>query len=351
MTSVLHTADVHLTSDNPERRDALEELLDVGEAQEVDVVTIGGDLFDRPEDVENLRTDLRNELFADRPFEIVLIPGNHDVDAFRGDVFFGDSCTVMTADPFEHWTAPGGELRITGLPYREHPDDDLLLALQDRTPFERTEVLLFHCSLDSPFDGIDTGGEDTRRYFPVSEAVLTELDFDYYLAGHYHSAHKLVFENGGTFTYPGTPASTRRSETGRRRVSVLTPSDGVTFRPLDTFHYATFEQTVTPGGEEDLLDSVRAWADTHVRPDSEATVSVDGFLQMDEQRFHERLVEAAGLATVNNETRNAQHILSRPLFQSFENELDEEDWDEETKQAVWQRTVDVFSHLAAQREI
>ena len=124
MTRVLHTADVHLTSDDPDRMDALRTLLNHAEEENIDIVTIGGDLFDDPEGVEQLRTDLRNDLFSNRPFEIILIPGNHDIEAYRGDVFFGDSCTVITDEPFEHWTEPDESLRVTGLPYREYPDDD-----------------------------------------------------------------------------------------------------------------------------------------------------------------------------------------------------------------------------------
>jgi len=208
MTRVLHTADVHLASDAPERTEALDALLERAEREGIDVVTIGGDLFDDPEDVERLRADLRNGPFSGRPFDVVVIPGNHDVAAYRGDVFFGDACTVIAADPFGHWTAPDGDLRITGLPYRERPDDDLLLALQDRTPFDGTEVLLLHCSLDAPFQDDDPGDDGGRHYFPVTERLLAELDFDAYLAGHYHAPHQLSLPNGAPFTYPGTPAST-----------------------------------------------------------------------------------------------------------------------------------------------
>jgi DNA repair exonuclease len=179
-TRILHTADVHLTPDAPERTEALAAVLELAEDEDVDVVTVGGDLFDAPEDVETLRADLRNDLFADRPFDVLLIPGNHDVEAYRGDVFFGDSCTVLTDDPFEHWTAPAGDVRITGLPYREEPDEELLLALQDREPFDGTEILLLHCSLEAPFDDYETGDEDTVLVNggPDDLVALTFLDGD-----------------------------------------------------------------------------------------------------------------------------------------------------------------------------
>lgn len=351
MTRILHTADVHLTPDDPERDEALRALLNRAKEKNIDVVTIGGDLFDQPDSMERLRTDLRNDLFFDQSFEIILIPGNHDIEAYRGDVFFGDACTVITEEPFGHWTAPDGDLRITGLPYRERPDDELLLSLQDRESFDGVEVLLLHCSLDAPFDDYETGSEGARRYFPVSEELLSDLEFDYYLAGHYHSPHKVSFSSGAEFTYPGTPVSTNTSETGQRRVSILDPSEGIDFESLETHHYATRQFTAIPGEEERLLDDVREWSAQHAIDCAEASVRVDGFVEMDEDSFHEGLVDAADPASVTNETRSVEHVLSHPLFRSFREELQDRDWDEVTSRKVTERTLEVFSQLSVRGEI
>jgi DNA repair exonuclease SbcCD nuclease subunit len=351
MTRVYHTADVHLTAAAQERRAALRTLLDTAERDGADVVTVGGDLFDQPGEMERLRAALRNDLFSERPFEILLIPGNHDVEAYRDDVFFGDSCTVLAEEPFTHWTAPDGDLRITGLPYRDRPDDELLLALGNREPFDGTEALLLHCSLDAPFDDYETGDEGRRRYFPVTEAVLTELGFDYYLAGHYHSPHQVGFEDSSVFTYPGTPASTSHAETGKRQISVLETGEGLDFRTLPTFHYVAQEFTATPGSEEELLEAVRTWVETHVSDAAEASLRVNGFVATAEAAFHAELTEAAGPAALTDETRSVQQILSHPLYRSFEAELGETDWDESTATQVTQRTLEVFSQLSVQGEL
>lgn len=350
MTTVLHTADVHLQAVDDERMAALRSVLQRAETDGADVVTIGGDLFDNPGDVERLRGPLRNDVFADRPFEILLIPGNHDVEAFRGDIFFGDVCTVVTGDSFSHWTAPTGDLRITALPYRSRPDDDLLLALQDRDPFDGPEALLLHCTLDAPVDA-ETGDEGARRYFPVSESLLAELGFEYYLAGHYHSSHRVPIGENSTFTYPGTPASTKTSETGRRHVSILDTDDGLSLAPIETFHYAHRRFTVVPGDEEAILEEIRSWVDTNAIERAETTVEVDGFVAMDEATFAAALEEATGPATVTDDTRGVAHVQSHPLYRAFEAELEETDWDEETRQAARQRTLEVFTHLSAGGEI
>ena len=352
MPQILHTADVHLRSDSPERTDALRTCLSIAEEERVDVVTIGGDLFDGPEQADDLRPTLRNDLFADRPFPIILIPGNHDEDAFDRDVFFGDACTVLTDDPYEQWTDPAETIRVTGLPYRSRPDDELLVALRSREPFDGTEILLLHCSLEAPFGEIEQGDEAETRYFPVSREMLADLNFDYYLAGHYHSPHQLTFGDGCEFAYPGTPASTRSSETGRRQVTVLdTNRDKFGFRALDTFRYEREQFTATPGEEDETLEQIHEWANRYAVENAEASVFVDGYLETDEEAFNKELRAAVGSASFTDETRNIERVLNHPLLEAFETKLDHQDWEEETQTAVWQRTVNVFSRLAARGEI
>lgn len=348
MTSLVHTADVHLRPDTDERLAALDEVLTIATEHDADVLTIGGDLFDRPEDVEQLRSDLRNRFFTDRSFEIILIPGNHDVEAFRGDLFFGDSCTVIADEEyFGTWVSPDEDLRIVGIPYRETVTDELLLALNDREEFDGTDVLLFHGSLDAPINA-DAGNEDAYRYFPVTEELLTELGFDYYLAGHYHGPHQLQFDTGAEFAYPGTPASTRTSETGRRRV-VRLADDGLNFESLDTIHYLEKRVTVTPGEEDAVITELDEWVQTAVSPTANPSVIVEGVIDQSETEFSDRLYEVVDPDWIANRTVSADHVTSHPVLQEFEQRLADKEWDEETKDAVWTRTLRVASEIASSR--
>lgn len=351
MTTLVHTADVHLRPDAEERLDALEAVLEVATGLEADVLTIGGDLFDRPADVETLRSDLRNRLFTDLPFEVLLIPGNHDVEAFRGDLFFGDACTVVADEAhFGSWTAPDGDLRVVAVPYRETADDDLLLALADREPFDGTDVLLFHGSLDAPIGG-DAGDEGAYRYFPVSEAELTELGFDAYLAGHYHGQHLVPFDNGAQFAYPGTPASTRTSETGRRRVVTLDTDAGcgIEFEPLDTVHHLEKRLTVTPGDEDAVLAELEAWVETAVTPLARPSVVVEGVVDRSEAAFAEQLRELVDPAWITDRTVSVEHVTAHPVLGEFRSRLDDEAWDDETKDEVWTRTLRAASRAGIGR--
>lgn len=349
MVRVLHTADVHLEPGADERRAALAAVLDRAVAADADVVTVGGDLFESELAAEQCRDSLR-AAFADRPFPVVTIPGNHDADAFRGDLFFGEAFLPATERPFEHVVVEAGNAgeseddadepgddadvapaadaaRVTCLPYTPEATDDLLVSLRDREPFDGPEFLLLHCSLEAPVRG-GVGDEGDHRYFPVGKAALAELGFDYYLAGHYHSRHRTELDDGATFVYPGTPSSVTRSETGQRTCVLIdteAPRD-VTLETLDTFHYDAIEARVTPGEEDEVLSAVASQVATWDDRNVEARVAVDGFLARDEAAFAEALADASGDVPVENRTRSVEHVLSHPLFEDFEARLAEREF-------------------------
>lgn len=347
MARICHTADVHLARDGPERREALEAVLDAAVEADADLVTIGGDCFDSEADAEALRGDLRST-FADLPFQVLAIPGNHDEAAYRDDVFFGQAFEAAVGEPFEHVYPPETDLRVTCLPYTPRADEELLVSLADRDPFDGDEILLLHCSLEAPFDG-DAGDETDQRYFPVTESALAELDFDAVLAGHYHSAHEVSLSGGGTFVYPGTPASVTRSETGPRTVAILdTDREAVERHRLGTFHYDHLDVEVAPGEEAAAVERVEDWVEERRDRRVEASITVTGHLSGDEADFAASLAAASGDVPVENRTTSVDAILSHPLYRDFEARLAERDLDDDLAADVRDRTLRAFSELASE---
>lgn len=359
MVTILHTADVHLDPAARERQAGLEAVLSLADAEGVDVVTIGGDLFDSEVAAEELRDSLR-ELFSDRDYPILTIPGNHDADAFRGNLVFGENFEPVTVDPFEHVLVADGATRITCLPYTPQPTDELLLSLTEREPFDGPEALLIHCSLEAPVAG-GVGDEGEKRYFPIGKEELAELDYDYYLAGHYHASHHTDLSNGGRFVYPGTPTAVTRSETGRRTVALIETDAGqaVSLRHLETFHYDELSRQVTPGSEAAVIEAIEThvatWADRNVA----AQITLDGYTEMAEDEFDEAVNAAAGPVPLDNNTRTVEHILAHELFQDFAAELADRETPQATeargdydpqlfKDDVWDQTLDVFATLSAE---
>lgn len=344
MTAIVHTADVHLREDAPERLAALAAVLDVATDRGAELVTIGGDLFDRPRDVEALRSRLRNELFTDLDCEVVVIPGNHDVAAFRGDTFFGDMCTVAVDRPYSHVHLAEHDVRLTAAPYAEGSTEELLLDLEARDPYDGLEVLLIHCTLDVGLPTSAAGTDEEARYLPMTPDQLEALGFDAVLAGHHHAPREEHL--GATrFVYPGTPASTRASETGPRQAVCLDPEGGLEFVPLDSYHRMHRTARVLPGREDAVVEALETWMADAVDEHAEAEVTVVGFHARDEATFHHQLEQAVGSTALTDETRSVAHLQNDALYRSIEAKLEETDWDESTRTTVRHRLLAAFTNL------
>lgn len=348
MARILHTSDLHLSVESSERLDGLDYLLRLAERRDVDVMTIAGDLFDSTEDAEALRPKLR-EKFSDRPYRILTIPGNHDYDAFEGDLYFGSDFRALLDDPFEEHQVGG--VRIVGVPYSPTFSEELRLSLSQRGPHDGPEVLLLHASLEAPFEDRHAGDEETR-YCPVTESGVDALGFDYVLAGHYHNVHEVRLASGGVFLYPGSPTSVARDETGPRKAFLVdTDEERVETIELATFHYDRLELTVRPGEEQETIDRLRDWAERRTGGQVEAEIVVDGHTGQAEDTFHRALEEAAGPIPLTDGVRSVQRVLEHPLYQKFAEALAEQETDDYLEEDARRRVLRVFSTLMARGDI
>jgi DNA repair exonuclease SbcCD nuclease subunit len=344
---ILHTADVHLKQDDPKTVEALKQVLNKAEEVDVDLLTIGGDLFDSPEDAEALRPELR-ELLKDNPYDILAIPGNHDEDVYRENLRFGNDLEVLTDTPYA--TREFGDVEIIGVPFQSSMDDELFSALQKKSSNE-TQLMLLHCTLDIGFQSGGVG-EEEGEYFPVTKATLAELEYDYVLAGHIHSTDREVpLDNGGTFIYPGSPVSHSTKEAGRRKtVLINTEEENISSVSLGTFYYDSFSEMVRPGDEHEVVDEIKEWVNRRKEDNCELTVSVDGFVDRDENEFYEELEDAAGPAELSDSFRSVSPVLDHPLYERFVEKLEEKD-DLEEEEVVENRVIQVLSQLLAQNKV
>lgn len=345
---ILHTADLHLRENDPNTVNALEEVITTAEREDIDILSIGGDLFDTPDDAESLRPQLRS-LFSNNSFEIVGIPGNHDADVYDENLQFGSDIEFLVQQPFE--TRSYGDVEVVGVPYTSSMTEELYSNLIERSDSSKTQILLLHCTLDIGFKSSGFGN-DEDEYFPVNKSVLSDLGYDYVLAGHIHSTDREVpLSNGGKFIYPGSPVSHSTKENGQRKVVLIdTSDDSVASLPLDTFYYDRFNETVRPGEEEKLIERIQQWSERHDGKNCQLSVTVDGFIEMDESEFSQRVREAADSADVTNEARLVDQVLNHPLYDRFEDRLEEREEIEE-EQEVRERVIEVMSQLLSRREI
>ncbi|MBN2231179.1 MAG: DNA repair exonuclease [Candidatus Thorarchaeota archaeon] len=343
---ILHTADLHIQEKKKETIDALEEILRIAEENKVDVITFGGDIFHSPKDADILRPTLR-KTFQNAKSRIIAIPGNHDGSILSKKFDFGFE--VIYEEPFG--IREIDDVAIVGVPYRELPDDDMLLDLKHAADNFPTRLLLLHCTLDWGQNRDMYGGESQRNYFPISQELLSELKYDFVLAGHFHSIYETIKLDSGIFVYPGSPVSLTWKELGKRHVAIVdTSKRKIKQVALDTFYYDSLEVNISPFQERTAFDSIKAWYDERSNDNNELMVVAKGAISIGESDFQRELEKLATNAIIDNQVRNVQDVLNHPLFKRFNNLIDERD-DQAEVDSVRRLVLRVMSSLLGSEEL
>jgi DNA repair exonuclease SbcCD nuclease subunit len=345
---ILHTSDLHLSEDKPKTIAALDELLRLANERSVDLMTIGGDLFDSAEDAEALRSELRRK-FSNNGFDILSIPGNHDIEAYALNLDFGSDLTIVTEKPFK--VISKDNVSIVALPFTERPFEELLSGLRRAVERTKASILLLHCTLDIGFSAGDLGEGEALDYFPISTATLGRLGYDWVLSGHFHKTTNIrKLGDKGWFVYPGSPVSHTRKETGRRN-TVLIDTSAETCQPipLKCFYYDSFTVNVRPRTEDEAIQSIEKWITQRRGDDCALEVIVDGFIEKDEKEFRNSIEGIAEGVELDYRCRNITDVLEHPLFQRFKKKL--ADSGAERKEEIEAKVIDAMARLLRTREL
>ncbi len=301
MTTFLHTADVHLSPDHPEREAAFRAVLELARAEGVDALLVAGDLLDRGTDSARLRPDVR-EAFAGLDVPTVLIPGNHDVGAYEAGQDWGPRTRVLRREPFQATEVAG--IRLVGVPF---PADEATTFGRIRPALARAlreapGVLLLHGTLieeGDPRIQREAADDEPGRYLPVHLQALAELAAPYVALGHYHQ--RAVRDVGGrTVAYSGSPSPVGSHALGPRSATLIRlepgggPGDGPALaevRPveLDVAYRSRWERWLPPFEEESALESLDRELAGSADPRCRLTVRLDGILAgLSEAELRER---------------------------------------------------------------
>jgi len=364
MTKILHTADLHLKEYGDERWKAMEEILETGKREGVDLLAVSGDLFDQETDAQKLRDRVR-EVFSGSGFRIILLPGNHDSASYAGGLYFGEDVVIL-GEPFSRVETE--DTVIWGLPFEPLDKREVISRLQTlshKLDAGRTNLLLYHGELlDAFFSRKDLGDEGDYSYMPASLSYFAEAGLDYVLAGHFHTSFRVWPLPGGTgsFIYPGSPVSVTSREKGRRKVNLLEPGTGAPPQEisLETFHYEEIVVKLDPfifkplgsdgGGfhkQVDPVDPIETISHrlSGLHSAARATLRVTGYfhganLGLTESQLVEKIQEVIsrelassdpGRVQLQAEFKDIRTILEDPLARSFLEKLEHEDCPEETK--------------------
>jgi DNA repair exonuclease SbcCD nuclease subunit len=342
---ILHTADIHLREYGDDRWKTLQKLIEIGKQQKVEIFAISGDLFDKDTDAENLKPRIR-EIFSGTSFKrIILIPGNHDSESYKGGMYFGADVSILTNlnEPFQH-----EDLRIWGLPFEPIEGEEILSKLRllaSNLTTDKKNILLYHGELlDAFFSRRDFGDEDEggKRYMPVRLSYFKELNIDYVLAGHFHSKfdiHKLGNER--YFVYPGSPISITEAEIGQRKVNIFEVGGPPKEYLLDTHHFEEVPIKFDPFGEKNPVEEVKEHLG-RVHPQATIILTIRGYIDgerigVSESELVKQIKEITKEKCAKEpsfEFRDIHVILEDDLFKNFMSKLEQRNYDQEKKKQL-----------------
>lgn len=340
MTRLLHTGDLHLADGKPERWRALDALLEAARDREADVLLVAGDLLDRGEDHRALRARIRERL-EEAPCPVLLLPGNHDLEAYAAGQDWGGPVRLLLSTPVHELEVAG--LRVLGVPF---PRERSSFARVRRHVEERLDaiagsaVLALHGTLvDAAAPRIQTesqADEPDDPYFPVRTGEIAGLEVDYVALGHYHRSE--VREAGGvTVAYAGAPAPVGAHALGPRTALLVEVEDGTARTEAVRLPVPWKDEVhrwLTPFEEAEELDALERELRERADPDCTLTVELDGVLAgLDEEELRRRTEALAdeladGYAGLRFERRGVGLDPARAdLFDEFRRRL--EAWEDE----------------------
>lgn len=232
----VHTADLHLDSPlrslalkNPDlaelvrgaSRKALETIVDLCLAEEVDALLVAGDLYDGSQTSMNTALYLASELrrLEQAGIRVFLIRGNHDSQStIKKELtlpvnvhLFSGRVKPVLAKTLDN----GREVHIHGVGFdNPHAPDSLLSSFQAPIA-DAVNIGMLHTSL--------AGAPGHDPYAPCSVAELARQGFDYWALGHVHQ--RQVHSEKPLIVMPGMPQGRDVNEAGAKTVTLVTVED------------------------------------------------------------------------------------------------------------------------------
>jgi len=341
---VLHTSDIHLKEYNDDRWNALTSLLETAKKESIDLFVISGDLFDKNVNAEFLRQHLRNH-FSDNNFDIIIIPGNHDSNSFGNSdsgLYFGSDVSIIydLSNPIEY-----NNVRVWGFPFEVMSKEEILSRLdkiKEDITSDKINLLLYHGELtDAFFSKSEFGDEGEERYMPCKLSYFKDLNFNYILAGHFHTRFDIRKPNESSyFIYPGSPIFLTRREQGLRKVNIFVTGEAPKEFVLGTPHYEEIIIEFDPFSEEDYLETLRGRLN-EIHLNARVHLTVKGYIDskslgMNETTLMKEVNEIVGNRNVKRLflLEDIEEIFEDELFLKFTRMLIENGYNEEKKEQL-----------------
>ena len=313
MTQILHFADLHLDRSfagvgiysneasrrREELRAALRRIVDMALERGVDVLTVGGDLYEHDRVTLDTGHFIAQQFERLAPVPVLVAPGNHDPllpDSLYRRMDWPPNVHVFDSMAWTPYELRDGT-RVWGVGHngpavREHLLSDL------RADPARVDVALLH--------GSDLGSVPDGKvaHCPFERADIAATSARFLLLGHYHGMYTSP-ANHPTFGYPGSPEPLAFDEVGQHYVLLLNvdstaatveagPINEVTYRTeqidvstmstSDEIREAIVQLAIEGTADKDIIRvTLEGQADADLRIDQAALLSatVDLFRYLD----------------------------------------------------------------------
>jgi len=241
---IAFTADCHLTTQtkNPGRFQALANIFKQCKENDVQLLVIAGDLFDK--DLPNY-AEFEELYHSNRTGDLttVIIPGNHDQRLNHG-ALLGENLLVYSEPTLQ----PLHDSRkILFLPYQDNKTmGELIAPFADELQEERW-ILVSHGDWTAGRNTIDP--YEKGLYLPLTRTDLESYTPELVFLGHIHLA-----QQDQNLYYPGSPCPLDISETGTRRFLILDTVRGEITSHLVDSPLVYFDEHFTMIPSENGLD-------------------------------------------------------------------------------------------------
>ncbi|MBQ8559536.1 MAG: DNA repair exonuclease [Tyzzerella sp.] len=252
----IHIADVHLGAEpeglkaggknrGKEIWDALEQIVNICEWEEIDLLLIAGDLFHRQPLMRELKEV--NFLFSKlSKTRVVFIVGNHDYlkpDSYYHTFQWNENVYPLLNGHMGGIEFPDLQTNVYGLSYHQREITEGLYDRMFAPKKQKYEILLAH------------GGDE--KHIPVKKEVLETLGYDYIALGHIHKPQVLI-ENKAV--YAGSLEPTDKNDIGKHgyvRGDITEQGVGTEFIPCAKREYihavVPIEEGMTGGALKDWI--------------------------------------------------------------------------------------------------
>ncbi len=250
----LHCADLHLDAPlsgipdhlaqlrQEEFRENFGKIVDLAQKEDVEIIMISGDLFDR-ESVKKTTIDyIVRKIREIQPIPVLICAGNHD--SLLRNYYYKRGGWPDNLHLFDRTIGridfPDKNLCVYGISFSEPFQEEGFLKGFAADDANKINIMMVH-------GDVVTSG-DKSRYNPITLSDIESSKLDYVALGHVHSFSGLNKVGNVYWCYPGTPEGKGFDERGVKGVVIGSVSKGYTnieFRPTGKREYIVEEVDIS----------------------------------------------------------------------------------------------------------